>query len=328
MGRRHIQVVRDLGLELSGVCDQNPDSLAAAAAEHRLPATQLYADVHSLLRETVPDCVIVATTAPTHCKYTCLAAESGATHILCEKPMATSLSECDRMIEACARYGTALAINHQMQFMEQYTIPKQIVRSEAFGGLASITVVAGNFGMAMNGTHYFEMFRFMTDEDPSEATAWFSSSSVANPRGTQFEDRAGAVRLVTSSGKRFYLETGDDQGHGLRVIYAGRFGQVTVDELSGRLTQVMRKEEHRPLPTTRYGMPASETVREIAPADAVAPSRSVLQALLNGSIPDSAANARLAVSALVAAYVSHETGHRAIAIKDSVLPLDRVFPWA
>ena len=57
-----------------------------------------------------------------------------------------------------------LAVNHQMRFMEQYLTPKAIIEGDAFGGLTSVTVVGGNFGLSMNALHYFEMFRFMTGE--------------------------------------------------------------------------------------------------------------------------------------------------------------------
>ena len=87
-----------------------------------------------------------------------------------------------------------------MRFMEQYTKAKEIVEDASFGGLASATVVAGNFGIAMNGSHYFEMFRYLADEMPAKVAAWFSSETVANPRGAQFEDRAGSVRITTGEG--------------------------------------------------------------------------------------------------------------------------------
>ena len=327
MGRRHIQVVRELGMDLVGVCDVKAEALQLAEKEQQVPKEQQYSDVKTLLKKTRPECVIVATTAPTHCEYTCLAAENGTKYILCEKPMAVSLEECDRMITCCKKFGTALAINHQMRFMEQYIEPKKIVHSEAFGGLSSVTVVAGNFGLAMNGAHYFEMFRYMTDEAPKEVTAWFSSASVPNPRGPQFQDRAGAVRITTASGKRFYLETSDDQGHGLQVIYAGRYGQLMVDELAGLMRWVMREEQHRSLPTTRYGMPWIESTRKIVPADVIAPSKAVLKALLEKKNYPTGEEGRLAVAALVAAYVSHESGHAAVQI-DGQLPSVRKFPWA
>lgn len=346
MGLRHVEVVRSLGptigLELVGLADMNPQSLAAAAeaaGDQRVDPSLHFTDAEAMLKATAPQCVIIATTAPGHAPLTCLAAEHGATHILCEKPIATSLADADRMIAACRKHGAKLAINHQMRFMEQYTLPRQIAQSEALGGLASVNVVAGNFGMAMNGTHYIEMFRYMTQppkggEDaaplphaPTHAQAWFSDETVPNPRGPQFEDRAGCIRLTNANGQRFYMDVSSDHGHGMHVTYAGPRGRITIDELTGHMTVVTRKPEHREAPTTRYGMPWDEATQQITPADAVAPTRAVLESLLRGEDYPTGEQARDAVAALVAGYVSNETGHAEVAIDDA-LPADRVFPWA
>lgn len=326
MGQRYVQIARELGLELVGICDQNIAQLSEIADKLQIPADQRSDNAFEMLKAQKPGCVIVATTAPTHCEYTCMAAENGAKFILCEKPMAVSLEECDRMISSCKKAGALLSINHQMRFMEQYIEPKKIVHDE-LGGLASITVVAGNFGLAMNGTHYFEMFRFLTDEAPQDVTAWFSSADVPNPRGPQFKDRAGAVRLTTASGKRFYLETSDDQGHGLQVIYAGKYGQLMVDELSGLMRWVVREKQHMALPTTRYGMPWVEHSRKIAPADVIEPSKAVLKSLLDKKNYPTGEDGRGVVATLIAAYVSHEKEHMAVQI-DGHLPFTRIFPWA
>lgn len=326
MGRRYLEVIQGMGLRVAGVCDQHTDTLRCVREEHQIPAERCYRDAARLLKETQPECVVVATTAPTHGLYTCLAAEAGVTSILCEKPMATSLAECDRMVEVCARHRVRLAVNHQMRFMEQYLEPKRVVQSDIFGGLRSVTVVAGNIGMAMNGTHYFEMFRYLTDEVPQDVTAWFSPQKVPSPRGPQFEDEAGAVRVTTPSGKRLYMELSADQGHGVIVIYAGRYGRLIVDELAGTMHLTVREAQHRPLPTTRYAMPCTEELKKIT-TGALQPTQSVLEALLShGDVPTGDVG-RLAVAVLVAAYVSHEDGHVPVRI-DGNLPRARVFPWA
>jgi len=326
MGMRHVEVVKSLGLPLVGLCDAKPEALAAAG-KSGVPAEALFASFDDLLSRGRPECVVISTTAPSHADLTARAAASGARAILCEKPMATSLADCDRMIAACAKAGAKLAINHQMRFMEQYTLPKTLAESEAFGGLASVTVVAGNFGIAMNGSHYFEMFRFMTGENPVSASAWFSPEKLPNPRGPQFEDRAGSVRLETASGKRFYMDASPDQGHGVRVTYACRRGQIMVDELAGMVQTSVRKPEHREMPTTRYGMPWEDQIRTITPADAVAPSRAVFEALLAGKNYPTGEEARLAIAALVGCYASDEQQHSAVAL-GSGLDQQRVFPWA
>jgi hypothetical protein len=202
------------------------------------------------------------------------------------------------------------------------------VTSEAFGGLASVTVVAGNFGLAMNGSHYVEMFRFMTGERAARVASWFSSETVANPRGAEFVDRAGCLRLETASGQRFYMDAGTDQGHGMHVTYAGRNGRIDVDELEGHLRLVVRKAEHRAIPTTRYGMPWETSERRIAPADAVAPTRAVLDALLAGRDYPTGEDGRAVVEALVAAHLSDERGGATIDLASTTLPRERVFPWA
>ena len=275
-----------------------------------------------------PECVVVSTTTPAHALYSCLAAEAGARFILCEKPLANSLIECDRVIAACRSRGVKLAVNHQMRFMEQYTAPKELLRSKAFGGLCSVNVIAGNFGLAMNGSHYFEMFRYMTEESPVEVTAHFSAEKVPNPRGPQFEDRAGTVRLTTASGKRFYLDCSADQGHGAQVLYGARFGQIVVDELNGSMTWSCRKAEHREMPTTRYGMPWDNGSTRIQPADSLAPTREVLKALLKGENYPRGEEGRQAVAVLVAATLSDERGHVPVALADSEQHAQRVFPWA
>jgi predicted dehydrogenase len=327
MGKRHLQVIKSLGLELVAICDANTETLKSVGDEYGIGADHRFQSARQLFDEITPQCVIIATTAPSHCSLTSMAAEAGTKFILCEKPMATSLAECDAMIEVCLKHGAHLAINHQMRFIDQYVMSKEIVNSEEFGGFGSVTVLGGNFGMAMNGTHYFEMFRYLTDESPEEVTAWFSPETVPNPRGIQFQDRAGSVRMVTAHGKRFYMEIGSDQGYGKTTVYCGKFGQLFIDELAGFMHISVREEASRHLPTTRYGAPVSRSTLNIPPLDPVQPTRAVVESLLSGAGYPSGEDGRLAITALVAAYVSHERGNVAVRL-DEQLPRERTFPWA
>jgi predicted dehydrogenase len=328
MGLRHLQVLQDIGVEIAAAADLQQQARGKAAAEFGISCGALFADAHEMIARVRPDLVIVATTAPSHCDLVCQAAENGARAILCEKPMAVSLAQCDQMIKACAVSGTRLAINHQMRFMEQYTKPKTIIADVSFGGLSSVTVVAGNFGIAMNGSHYFEMFRYLTDEMPASVTAWFSSETVSNPRGAEFEDRAGTIRLITGSGRRFYMDASTDQGHGMHVTYAGPYGRLDVDELVGRARLVVRHSKDRQMPTTRYGTCGYEQEISIAKPDIIGSTRAVLSAVLAGDNYPGGDIGRMTVEILTAAYASHEQGGCTIALASADLPHHRVFPWA
>ncbi|MCT7995220.1 Gfo/Idh/MocA family protein [Laspinema olomoucense] len=327
MGRRHIYSSQKLGLSLKFVSDISEQSLAITKQELSLPDSLIADSISDVFTPPPPECIIIATTADSHCQLVCQAAEAGVQYILVEKPMAVSLEQCDRMIETCNRYGAKLAVNHQMRFMDQYTRPKRLLETEEYGGLTSMTVVGGNFGFAMNGTHYFEAFRYVANEAIVEVTAWFSPEIIPNPRGPQFEDRAGSIRAITASGKRLYIDIGSDQGHGIRAIYAAKNGMIAVNELSGEMVTSVREKKYTNLPTTRYGMPGVDSQQNIEPAEVIDSSAAVLNALINNTNNVSGECGRQSIAVLVAAYQSAENGSIPVRL-DSHLNRSRIFPWA
>ena len=183
MGVRHLEAVSKVGMTIVGVADIAEAARRAAATRFAVDGSGCHADGVEMLRSVRPDAVVIATTAPSHAPLVVAAAEAGVRHILCEKPMAVSLTEADEMIAACKRSGSMLAINHQMRFMEQYTLVKDLTGSNELGPLVSILVAASNFGLAMNACHYFEMFRYLCDAEIGSIQAWFDQTATGQSPG-------------------------------------------------------------------------------------------------------------------------------------------------
>jgi predicted peroxiredoxin len=326
MGLRHISVAKSLGYDVAGIFDPSQAATDAALKQHDLDAKTAFKSAQEMLANVKPDALVVASTAPSHCEYVCAAAAAGVRYILCEKPMAVSLAECDRMIEACRASGAVLGVNHQMRYMEQYTAVRQLAMSDDLGGLCSMTVAASNIGFAMNASHYVEAFRYLTGETVTAVSAWLDPGRLTNPRGAQYEDRSGQLRAVSASGKRLYMEIGADQGHGLQVIYGCRYGQIYSDQLAGFLRVSQRRPEDRVLPTAQYAMPAVESTIAIAPADVIMPTQALWRGMVGGgSFPDSACG-RNSVATIVAANVSGKHGGAPVRI--DAAPRDLSFAWA
>lgn len=329
MGQAHAQALRELGITLSAVCDRRAEARDGLGEAFGVPAARRFADATAMFETAgAPDLVVIATTADTHCALTCDAARAGASAILCEKPMAGSLEECDAMIQACHRADARLAINHQMRFMDQYRVVKEELASGRLGRLGSMNVVGGAFGLAMNGSHYIEAFHFLTGSRPARAAAYFTGDPIPNPRGPDFFDQGGDFRFVADSGQRLSLSIGHDQGHGMTAIYAAERGHMFVDEMQGEAVVTTRKPEHRDAPTTRYGMPWDRRSLTFPRADNVAPTRAVAEALLAGNdFPDGEAG-RAVVAAIAACYLSAERGGMPVALNETATAADRRFPWA
>ena len=329
MGQRHAEALQGLGMSLVALADPIESACSQVVQGWQGEAAPAACtSLAELLEVQVPELLVVATTADGHAAQALRAIEAGVRLILLEKPLATALIACQQLSQACERTGAQIAINHQMRFLPQYQIPKDLLFSAAFGGFNAMHVAAGNFGLAMNGTHYFEAFRFLADEPPVEVSAYFDSEFLPNPRGPQFQDVSGSMRVTTASGRRLFIDASADQGHGLQVTYMARNGRITVDELTGAMTTVVRCAEHREAPTSRYGLPVEIEHHQIPPVELVESTKAVVQALLAGEGYPTLADATLAVKTLVAAYHSHRQGGVPVRLADIADDDPEVFPWA
>jgi predicted dehydrogenase len=96
--------------------------------------------VDSLALATDPRVDAVSITLPTqvHLKYTRAALAAGK-HVLCEKPMACTLDECDQMIAAAKKHDRILMVGQTLRFWPEYAMIRDLVTSGALGRPLSAT---------------------------------------------------------------------------------------------------------------------------------------------------------------------------------------------
>ncbi len=78
------------------------------------------------------DAVYIALPNSLHAEYTIRAAKAGV-HVLCEKPMAVTVAECERMIEACRANLVKLMIAYRLHFEEINLAAIDLVRRGKIG---------------------------------------------------------------------------------------------------------------------------------------------------------------------------------------------------
>ena len=116
---------RVAGAEVIAVASPTQGHAERFAAEREIP--RHFTDYRALLDLQEIDLVVLGLPNDLHCEATCLAAEAGK-HVVVEKPMAPSLAECDRMIEACERAGVMLGYAEELCFAPKYVRLKHLVR--------------------------------------------------------------------------------------------------------------------------------------------------------------------------------------------------------
>jgi predicted dehydrogenase len=91
-----------------------------------------YADWRNLIADAEIDAVYIATPVDLHAEQTIAAAQAGK-HVLCEKPMALTVADCDRANAACREAGVKLGIAYYRRFYPVLSRIKQIIASGEIG---------------------------------------------------------------------------------------------------------------------------------------------------------------------------------------------------
>lgn len=130
-GRHHARCLAACpGVEVAAIATRSAGNRAAAAAEY--PGARLLEDWRTLV--TAPDLDAVAVVTPNHLHATmALAALEAGKAVLVEKPLATTLADCDRLVEAAARAGRPLSVGFELRQGAQWTGVERLVREGPVG---------------------------------------------------------------------------------------------------------------------------------------------------------------------------------------------------
>ena len=107
----------------------------AAANEHGID--RWFGSYEEQLADPSIDAVIIALPISMHCEWTIKAAEAGK-HILCEKPMATSAKDCQRMIDAARRNNVVLVEGFTHRWSPHLRKARELIANDTIGKVVTI----------------------------------------------------------------------------------------------------------------------------------------------------------------------------------------------
>ncbi|GII81839.1 oxidoreductase [Sphaerisporangium rufum] len=153
--RNHAQAALAVeGVELVGVSDVDEERAATSGREWNVP---FYTDYREMLAAGV-DAVGICLPHHLH-EEVCVAAAQAGVHVFCEKPLATSVEECDRMIQACDHHGVKLAVVFQHRFNDNAQALRRLLDS-------------GRLGRPVLGTALFQYYKNPEDTSYFAGSGW------------------------------------------------------------------------------------------------------------------------------------------------------------
>lgn|GEM_PF-99369 len=226
----HVSSYQQTGLaRVVAVCDISPVALARAAT--LWPTAATYRDYRHMLQRVKPDVVSVCTWPQSHADVVVAAADAGVKAILCEKPLALTMHEIDRMAASCQQRGVKLASGHQYRFHPNFVAAADAIRDGAIGDVRAVKGwVAGT--LADNGPHLMDAVRFLLgDLSPVRVNCSCHRQGGRTYQGYPAEDGARG-EVVFQNSLLFQFMTGDQAPSFFGITVEGERGCVEVTPTS------------------------------------------------------------------------------------------------
>jgi predicted dehydrogenase len=140
VGRVHLEGIRRVGyVELYGIGESNIEKARQLAAEFGVPHTD--SDYRRLLDDPAVDAVHICTPNALHFPMAKDALQAGK-HVLCEKPLATTVAEATELVNLARQTGRRNCTFHNLRF---YPMVQQMRRMREDGDLGEILVAQGTY---------------------------------------------------------------------------------------------------------------------------------------------------------------------------------------
>lgn len=211
---RHIpEYQSNPAVQLAGFYDLNTERAKELAEAY---GGKAYSSVEELLEEKTIDAVSVCTANHTHAEITIKALKAGK-HVLCEKPMAVTLEECEAMVQTAKENDRYLMIGQNQRLAKAHVKAKELISRGEIGKVVTFKTTFGHGGpetwsidpgknswffdkkkaamgaMADLGIHKTDLIQFLLGERVAQTTARMAALDKRDSEGSLIEVDDNAI---------------------------------------------------------------------------------------------------------------------------------------
>jgi predicted dehydrogenase len=164
------------GCELAWLCDGSEQ--IRAKLTDAFPGVRASANIEELLTDSELDAIVLATPVPTHAELAGRVLEAGK-HCFVEKPLATTVADAQRAVQAAEKAGRILMVGHLLEYHPAVTRLKELLEADELGSLYYVYGNRVNLGKLRAeenalwslGAHDVSVVLHLIGEEPVECSA-------------------------------------------------------------------------------------------------------------------------------------------------------------
>jgi predicted dehydrogenase len=258
--------------KITALVSGHRDKAERIAQQYGVPTSSIYnyEDMDRFRDNKSVDAVYVALPNSMHAEYTIRSAKAGK-HVLCEKPMATTVDECQQMIAACKAANVKLMIAYRLHYDPLHLKAVQMIKDGLIGNVHTINgafgfngpkgewrltrKLGGGGSLVDLGIYVLNASRYLTGEEPNEFhgimstpdkdgrfevdenVSWvmkFPSGALCAGSSSYGTQMPGYLKVFGTQGVIDFNPAFNYDGLKMRAVYGGGAGKAptTVEEES------------------------------------------------------------------------------------------------
>jgi UDP-N-acetylglucosamine 3-dehydrogenase len=311
MGFRHLESYSGLdGFEVVCVCDSREE------IKEKVPGVKFYNNYKEMIEKENFDVVSVVTNGPSHAEIVVSCAEKKIPHILCEKPMATSVLDAKKMIKACEENNVRFAINHTRARGYPTSIKlAKLLKEGIIGDVRHIHCVDGGGRLGAVGIHHFDLMRMYSGSEADWVVGFLDENYKGDHKSRDVFD-PGAYGIVHfKNGARGTLELCEDIGCPEFIVITGSVGRVIIRNEDNYCKILVRSNEDKKKKLGEYDLPLYEFPFESKEFDIIESTKYLIKNLCSSEeIISSAKDGLAALEIALAFHISDKNGNKKIGL--------------
>ena len=250
MGRLHMKgVIAKENANLYAICDTAPEQLESARNELNIPDLKCVLHYTELVNDPNIDAVVLVTPDQVHLEMTVAFLRAGK-DVLCEKPMALTLPECETMMRVEKETGRKLMIGQVCRCTPAFMMAKDLVDTGRIGELVFVEseyahnynnargyndwrVVPERHGFIGGGCHAVDLLRWIAG-DPTEVYAHSNHQILTD---WPVDDTVIAIyKFPGNASGKVFVSIGCKRNYTMRSVFYGTKGTIICDNTSPTIT--------------------------------------------------------------------------------------------
>ena len=248
-GMAHLEGAMGYGAEIALICDKDPETLANAGKKYNIPEEKWCTDYHDIINNKDINVVSVAIPDQQH-KQVCIDLLNAGKHVLCEKPLALTREDIDKIVRAAEASNCKFMVGQICRFTPSFEKAKELIDNGTLGEIYFVEseyahdymkIVKTKFGdgnwradpnrhgLIGGGCHAVDLLRWLAG-DPEEVFAYGTHKALLT---VPYDDATIAImKFPNGVAGKVFVSTGCKRDYTMRTVIYGTKGTLICDNTS------------------------------------------------------------------------------------------------